>query len=105
MGKEDRRAKRADLSMPVSSAKLIKTDTIVNLSTHGAFIRSVKPLPIGEELSLKFSLPNVEFDVEIDAHVVWNHTTGDNIGMGVEFLGLSEHVFDQLLGYIEKLYS
>jgi type IV pilus assembly protein PilZ len=105
MAIEDRRAKRADLSIPVSSQKLTRNDTITNLSTHGAFIRTRKPLKIGEDVPLKFSLPHNQSVIEVASLVVWSRLEGDNPGMGVEFLGLSEDIFDRLLGFIEELYG
>jgi uncharacterized protein (TIGR02266 family) len=58
-----------------------------NLSKGGLFIETLRPLTIGTELLLKFSIPG-QGAIEVRGVVAWTRTTvvdGKPTGMGVEF--------------------
>ncbi|MFH1728832.1 MAG: PilZ domain-containing protein [Pseudomonadota bacterium] len=105
MGEESRQYKRADINIKALSPDISEEIKIVNLSTHGAFLVSKLILDIGEEFSLSFTLPDDQDEIRVGGQVVWNRDKGDNPGMGIQFMGLSEVNFDKLLHYIEELYK
>ena len=67
----------------------------VDMSTGGLYIQTEHPLPVGEELTLRFSLPNDQKTISCKAQVAW-HNDPDKpkkpnmpAGMGVQFTDLS----------------
>lgn len=64
-----------------------------NLSRGGIFLATRNPLPVGTQLSLRFSLPNGEGSIETAGQVAWVNEYkrgGKNLnpGMGIEFVNL-----------------
>jgi uncharacterized protein (TIGR02266 family) len=66
------------------------------MSVGGLFLETNNPLPLGEKLQLKFSLPESNHPVSCQGRVAWVTSSGSpgNVanpqGMGVEFLGLED---------------
>lgn len=73
-----------------------------DLSTHGAFVRTPEPFPVGERLTLKFGLEGSR----VEAPAIVRHSAL-GYGMGVEFLGLRARnrrvVHKYLTGLLERL--
>jgi uncharacterized protein (TIGR02266 family) len=64
-----------------------------DLSAGGAFVRSDLLLEQGERLWLEIALPGRERPVKAEARVAWVRrfpASGQEGGMGVEFLGMTE---------------
>ena len=61
----------------------------MDLSTHGAWLRTSKPLEDGARLSVELSLPSGE-QLSLDAEVMWSRGKGRNAGMALEWLGLAD---------------
>jgi len=64
-----------------------------DLSQGGLFIKTDKPRSIGDEIELKFSLPDIEKVFKTKGEVKWViRDKSDNTmnGMGIEFKGLEE---------------
>lgn len=64
-----------------------------DLSAGGAFLRSELLLEQGERLWLEFALPGRERPVRAEARVAWVRrfpASGQEGGMGIEFLGMTE---------------
>jgi uncharacterized protein (TIGR02266 family) len=66
-----------------------------NVSGNGMFIKTPKPLPVGEQFSMKLLLPNDPEPLQIDCEVAWNRKEPDDIdkqpaGMGVKFVKISD---------------
>lgn len=57
-----------------------------NLSTGGAFFDKTIPIPLGQIVSLRFTLPGTDHEVRCQGEIV---TTGER-EMGVKFLDLNE---------------
>jgi len=65
-----------------------------NISTGGMFIKTTKPLIIGESFILKLKLLDASVTLKIDCEVSWNQTeTSDPVkqplGMGIKFIEIS----------------
>lgn len=59
---------------------------LTDLTPFGVFIDTLSTIPPGSEVTVKFTLP--EFgQVKTKGKVIW---TQDSVGMGVEFIKLSE---------------
>lgn len=69
-----------------------------NVSAGGMFVETSNPLPPGEKIKLKMSLPNDAQPIHCQAQVAWINTTASPInkshptGMGVEFLDLKDEL-------------
>jgi uncharacterized protein (TIGR02266 family) len=66
-----------------------------NVSGNGMFIKTPKPLPVGEQFSMKLLLPNDPEPLQIDCEVAWNRKEPDDMdkqpaGMGVKFVKISD---------------
>ncbi len=67
-----------------------------NASAGGLFLETESPLPLGEQLKLKLSLPEDNHALQCKGRVAWINSTTSPIrsdhpaGMGVEFLYLEE---------------
>ena len=74
---------RKTLSIPVehSSNDFIFIYFIQNISNSGVFIRADGSFPIGQQITLTFSLPKVENDITVSGKVV----RVDSQGIGVKF--------------------
>lgn len=63
-----------------------------NLSARGMFIPSEAPFEVGEQLIIRFQLPEQESSVKVVGQVVWRNTDPNRqggTGMGVQFLDLA----------------
>jgi len=77
-----------------------------DLSEGGVFIQTDKPLQIGEELKLKFSLPDIEKVFEIKGEVIWasSKDSDDNMkGMGIGFKDIQDEDKRLIQEYIERV--
>lgn len=80
---------------------------IENISEMGIFIGSDEPLPVGTELSVRFSNSDGEA-LEFDGVVVWvnlprSDESGGNPGMGVHFRGLEKEQRKQLVDLVKTI--
>jgi len=77
-----------------SEAGLVKAFT-EDMSIGGMFIRTAKPLPVGEVFTLKLILPGTSDALNIGCEVAWNRakeksTESRPPGMGIKFVQISE---------------
>jgi len=91
-GRESRISKVLSLSFK-SKEGFVKAFT-KNISSTGIFIKTNKPLPKGERISLKLSLPDVSKSLKIGGEVAWSRGETDDqekhpLGMGVKFVDIS----------------
>ena len=73
--------KKTFILVDCSNDRIVFTDFIQNLSASGLFIETRLPLYVGEELSLTFSLTDIEDHVKITGKIV----RVDSKGIGVQF--------------------
>jgi type IV pilus assembly protein PilZ len=64
------------------------------MSSGGIFIKTPKPLDVGEQFFLNLNLPDTSESLKIKCEVSWNQTDrGDPAkhppGMGVKFIGMT----------------
>ena len=84
------------------------TDFTVNLNSGGLFLSSSVLLPVGTELHIEFSLQERETAVQCKARVAWvnepNSPTKRDlpVGMGLQFVDLSDAEINAIHDYIEK---
>ena len=72
---------------------------LTDLGPNGVYIDTTGPLPMGSELDLKFTLPD---DSIVTARgVVRYHQPG--VGMGIEFVEISEEDRDRVKRWVERL--
>ncbi len=94
---------RKDARIPLKARvdyELLSEDTFLfeytsNMSHGGIFLATRNPLPVGTQLSLRFTLPDSKRSIEANGLVVWVNEYkpgGDNLnpGMGIEFVDLKD---------------
>lgn len=54
----------------------------VNMSLGGMLLEVPDPFPFGTKLNLRFRLPGVNFDTEVEATVRWNKEDGVGLQFG-----------------------
>lgn len=95
---------------PVGSDERFLLEFAHNISRHGIFLGTEKPLPLGTAVELVVRLPEEDAErlgrntLKVDAKVVWinGHREGAenlNPGMGLEF----QPIDDETLGILEKV--
>jgi len=108
-GKDNRQSARADfeVSIDVQSEDNFFAGITMNISSGGLFIATDTPLPIGEEVRVRFTVPTLREEVDIMAVVRWLRApkAGDKDtpgGMGVEFKDLPPHVAKGIDDFINR---
>ena len=87
--KEEKRTHtRKPFFMPVdySTQDRVYRDFIKDISKGGVFIETLRPLPVGQEISMAFSFPNLHQNFKINGDVVRMNPGG----IGVAFLNASK---------------
>jgi len=77
-----------------------------DMSEGGIFIKTARPLKIGEQLGLKFILPELLEKVEATGEVTWVNKPGIKglpAGMGVRFVGLTPEKRTLIQDVINKI--
>ncbi|SPD75188.1 Type IV pilus assembly PilZ [uncultured Desulfobacterium sp.] len=75
-----------------------------DLSVDGMFICTQDPLPVGESVSLTFSIGKIG-QVTIDAKVIWVNSAdiqGES-GMGVQFIDTPDLIKEEILKFVNKI--
>jgi hypothetical protein len=82
-----RAQQRYEIEIPVELTSAGQTHVTVtrNLSLGGMFMQLDVDIPFGALVKLKFSLPDLDAPVEVDAHVRW---VQPGVGVGVQYAGL-----------------
>lgn len=73
---------------------------ISDISEGGAYIDTISPCPEGTEITMKFKLPN-EHQLIIKGMV---KTSYPGMGMGIEFINLSDDDRQQLENFVKEYY-
>ncbi len=92
-----RRHRRIPLQVEIRARDTEGTGVLLfesaDVSAGGTFLKSDLLLEQGEALSLEFRIPRLERLMRAEARVVWVRrfpADGENAGMGVEFLSMSD---------------
>jgi Tfp pilus assembly protein PilZ len=99
--KERRAFIRKTCSIPVSYATYdrVYSNTIKNISQKGVFIETQRPLFVGEELIMSFSMPGFGKPLKVKGEIV----QVSRIGIGVEFKSMSPYVEEMITKLINRM--
>ena len=99
--KERRAFIRKTCSIPVSYATYdrVYSNTIKNISQKGVFIETQRPLFVGEDLILSFSITGFGTPLKIKGEIVQVSRSG----IGVEFKNMSPYIKEMLGTLIERM--
>ena len=82
------------LSLSYNSKEELVSAFSENASQHGMFIKTKRPLAVGEQFVLRLSLPNAKAPISIGCQVSWGRKTAESpnrpAGMGVTFVKISK---------------
>lgn len=92
---------RKSCSIPASYATYDRyyMDTITNISQKGVFIESRRPLFVGEEIAMSFSIEGFEKPIKIKGEIVQVNRSG----IGVEFKDVSPYIEEMLANLIDRM--
>ena len=82
-----------------------------NFSAGGAFIRTINPTPVGENIELSFRIPDINLSLKIVARVAWTNEyetfskKSSLPGMGIEFVNLDPGIRTVLQDFIRDQIS
>ncbi|MBN2495848.1 MAG: TIGR02266 family protein [Deltaproteobacteria bacterium] len=76
-----------------------------DIGEGGSFIRSERLFPIGTLVECKLKPPGHLLGIKLQARVAWVKTTGEQRGMGVEFLFESERQRKKIREIVQRLAS
>ena len=99
--KERRAVIRKSCSIPVSYSTYdrVYTNIIKNISQKGVFIETQRPLFVGEELMLSFSMTGLDKPLKVNGEIVQVNRSG----IGVEFKNMSPYVMEMLATLIDRM--
>lgn len=99
--KERRAFVRKSCSIPVSYATYdrVYSNIIKNISQKGVFIETKRPLFVGEELILSFSMPGFGKPLKVKGEIVQVSRSG----IGVEFKNMSPYVEEMIATLINRM--
>ena len=99
--KERRAFIRKTCSIPISYATYdrVYSNTIKNISQKGVFIETKRPLFVGEELILSFSMPGFGKALKVRGEIVQVSRSG----IGVEFQNMSPYVEEMIAALINRM--
>ena len=99
--KERRAFIRKTCSIPVSYATYdrVYSNTIKNICQKGVFIETQRPLFVGEELILSFSMPGFGKALKVKGEIVQVSRSG----IGVEFKSMSPYVEEMIATLINRM--
>jgi Tfp pilus assembly protein PilZ len=99
--KERRAFIRKSCSIPVSYATYdrVYSNTIKNISQRGVFIETQRPLFVGEELVMSFSMPGFGKPLKVKGEIVQVSRSG----IGVEFKNMSPYIEEMIAKLINRM--
>jgi uncharacterized protein (TIGR02266 family) len=104
---ESRRFFRAPLSLEVHyrTKGSFLVSYSLNLSKGGLFLETRDLLPVGTELTVRFSIPGAKDPIETLAKVMWvrRHSSEEGLppGLGLQFDNLEEHIGKIIDGLVQ----
>jgi uncharacterized protein (TIGR02266 family) len=99
---------KVSLSIEYQSQGLWQESATFNLSSWGVFIRTAVPFDTGEQVILRFQLPERGMPTRVMGRVVWANADPSKwggMGMGIQFLDLSEDDHTAIELYLARLVS
>lgn len=110
-GSEQRTTDRVPVKLQVDcqSEGLFLFENATNISEHGVFINTNKPMKKGTVLELLFTIPETKSKIKVRGEVMWINPVREeeeknyNPGMGVRFEKLNEIDKEILLSAIKRI--
>jgi Tfp pilus assembly protein PilZ len=92
---------RKKCSIPVSYATYdrVYSNIIKNISQKGVFIETQRPLFVGEELTISFSMPGFGKPLKVKGEIVQVSRSG----IGVEFKNMSPYIEEMIATLINRM--
>lgn len=100
MVRERRRSYRCPVQIAVTVSSKTRADfiaTSVNISEGGMALASSVPLPVGERVILKLTLPDTEDSAIVSSEVCWTDDTGR---VGLEFVHVPAAIMERLQSWL-----
>ena len=72
---------------------------ILDISAFGVFIETRDLLPVGKEVNMNFTLPNIKTPYQLTGEIVWSGMHG----IGVRFKYLTQRQLEEIRSFSEKL--
>jgi CheY-like chemotaxis protein len=96
-----RASPRVPVAMGVSCrvGTQVSAATALNIGRGGLALRTLTPVPAGSSIALRFRLPGVAHDLDVDARVCW---TDPHMGLGAQFERISPGDQQALDAYVER---
>lgn len=95
-----------DLSTSNSRSGYLQT---YDISSYGMFVKTDAPLPMESKIFVSFKVPNNPMPIKSYARVAWINLTNKDknkpVGMGIQFLSLSEFDIKRLEKFLNTLYK
>jgi type IV pilus assembly protein PilZ len=106
-GPNKRRTERKPIELQVEYKRLntFFSDYTKNISKGGTFIKTKNPLDVGTVFVFRLLVPSLGTPFELRGVVKWTQETGNEPGMGIEFVFESEESRRALQETVEKLMS
>lgn len=92
-----------DLKIRITHLGVTRREFLADLSEGGAFVRSGMPAEVGQMLELHLRPPGSLTSMVLNARVAWVRATGNEPGMGLEFLDSDEKILERLGKVISRL--
>ena len=111
MGAEKRRYRRldTDLEARVKNLSDPSSDTltvrIVNLGPEGAFLHAPEVIPVQSQIALDFKIDSYPKEINVIAKVLWHKMSGDEKGMGCQFVHIPLFEKNIIIDYILRRYA
>lgn len=108
---ENRRDERltAEVKVDYRTVGSFITDYSENISMRGLFVKTSLPLPVGERVRLRLTLPDGDAPFALSGVVKWVSTLKDKdkhpAGMGIEFIDFDESVRERLAELVKLINS
>lgn len=106
---QKRKHPRARLKIEVSykTADVFTSNSSINISKGGIFIKTPNPPPMGTQLDLEFKLPDSGKTIQAAGEIVWcQHTSTKSslpAGMGIKFRQISPDDLREVSDYVKKI--
>ena len=107
---DKRQHPRYEVSIPAecSTRHSFFSNHVCNISKGGLFLRSDRPLPLNEEVSLVLRLPGTDRGIFATGRVIWNRDIESASaqvvpGSGIRFVGMTASDRAALEGYLSDL--
>ena len=96
---------QVELSVRLVHAGRLRREFLADLSPGGAFIRTWDPIPLDERVELVVRGPLQLRALRLQGRVAWLRQTGDDPGMGIEFIERDDATRHRISDLIAKLTS